>query len=68
MVGNICLSQPRDHGRDMVVESEDLFSIVGSVKFCLLSVILLYTEELLYLGCLTCIALRVCAGYIEASN
>ena len=68
MIGNIRLSQPRDHGRDMVVESEDLFGIVGSVKFCLLSVILLYTEELLYLGCLSCIALSVPAGYFEASN
>ena len=52
----------------MVVESEDLFSIVGSVKFCLLSVILLYTEEFLYMGCLSCIALRVCAGYFEVSK
>ena len=48
MIGNACLSQPRNNGRDMVVEPMHSIRILGRVVFRLLDVIFLGVEELFY--------------------
>jgi hypothetical protein len=49
MIGNACLSQPRNYSRDMVVEPAHSVSVLGSITFCLLDVSFLGVEELFYL-------------------
>jgi hypothetical protein len=48
MVGNACLSQPWDNGRNMVVEPAYSIGIIVSIMLCLLDVAFLSVEELFY--------------------
>jgi hypothetical protein len=52
MIGNACLSQPRNHRRDMVVEPMHSVSVLGSITFCLLDVVGLCLEKVILLRCL----------------
>jgi hypothetical protein len=50
MIGNACLSQPKNHSRDMVVEPVHSIGIVVGITLCLLNVVLLGAEELMLPG------------------
>jgi hypothetical protein len=50
MIGNACLSQLRNHSRDIVVEPVHSISIVVGITLCLLDVVLLGAEELMLPG------------------
>jgi hypothetical protein len=63
MIGSACFFQPRNHGRDMVVEPVNSDSIFSSIAFCLLNVICLCTKKLAPLGCSplkTCCSILMC--------
>lgn len=49
MVGDACLSHPRDYGGDMVIEAMYSIRVVGSIALCLLDVVFLGAEELMLL-------------------
>jgi hypothetical protein len=50
MISNACLSQPRNHSRDIVVEPVHSIGIVVGIILCLLNIVLLGTEELMLPG------------------
>jgi hypothetical protein len=53
MVGDTRLSQPRDHGGDMVVKTVYSVRIVGSITLRLLDIVFLRAEEFVFCLCLT---------------
>jgi hypothetical protein len=64
MVGNACLSQPRNNGRDMVVETMYSISILRSIVLCLSDVVFLQAKKVVLLICL----LLLTTPYVLASN
>jgi hypothetical protein len=52
----------------MVAEPVHSVSILSSVSFCLLDIILLGVEELFYPTCLPHAAYYICAGHSKISN
>jgi hypothetical protein len=64
MVGNACLSQLRNNGRDMVVESMYSISILRSIVLCLSNVVFLQAKKVVLLVCL----LLPTTPYVLASN
>ena len=68
MIGNTCLSQPGNHSRDMVVEPVHSVSVLGSITFCLLDVVGLCLEKVIFLRCLP-LAILCCilTGYFKIS-
>ena len=67
MIGNACLSQPRNNGRDMVVEPVHSIRILGRIVFRLLDVIFLGVEELFYSIFSPHAAFQIYAGHFEIS-
>jgi hypothetical protein len=68
MIGNACLSQPKNHSRDMLIEPVHSISILGSISLCLLDSILLGMEELFYSTFPPHAAYHICAGLFKISN
>jgi hypothetical protein len=66
MIGNACLSQLRNHSRDMVVEPVHSVSVLGSITLCLLDVVGLCLEKVIFLRCLP-LAILCCilTGYFK---
>lgn len=56
MVGDTSLSQPRDHGGDMVVKSMYSIRVASSIALCLSDVIFLAAKEVVLPGCLSLVA------------
>lgn len=68
MVSDTCLSQPRNHGGDMVLESVYSIRIVSGIALCLLDIVLLGAEKLMLLGKLSlCISFSSLRRYFEIS-
>jgi hypothetical protein len=51
MVGNARLSQPRNYGGDMVLESVHPIGIVSSITLCLSDIVFLRAKEILFSVC-----------------
>jgi hypothetical protein len=49
MIYNIYLSQLRNHSRDIVIEPIYSVSVLDSIVFCLLDIISLYLEKVIFL-------------------
>jgi hypothetical protein len=66
MIGNTYLSQPRNYSRDIVVEPVHSVSVLGSITLCLLDVISLCLEKVIFLQCLLlAILCYILIGYFK---
>jgi hypothetical protein len=63
VVGNVCFSQPRNHSGDMVVGLVHSVSVLGSITFCLLDVVGLCLEKVIFLRCLPLAILCCCDSF-----